>query len=175
MRSLRSIYHRLPAVALIASMAVTLPAGASTALDTKAGDTRIKSCREWKSERIQAAITKVTQTRTQLQISKSKDPNLVLQKGATEANSGSNIEKLEAQLQADQHVLETAKNFSVTDCLAGYLMKIQNKKAAFNEAAGKLTAEEIADLMSAYATSAFGNTAPELPPTANSMSEDRVR
>jgi hypothetical protein len=176
------LHFKLPVLALLLVLAVGGPASAVSSPDVlkvpSSGptDTKIKSYREWKSERIQEAISRITVTRTQLQITKSKDPNLSHHKsGGTEANSGVSLERLESQLQDDQIVLENAKNFSVTDYLAGYLMKIQNKKAAFNEVAGKLTAEEIAELMSAYANSAFGNHSSDLAPSANNASEDRVR
>ena len=68
-----------------------------------------------------------------------------------------------------------AKDLSVTDYFVGYLTKMQDKKAAFNEVAGKLTAEEVAELMSAYANSVFGAHNPEMPPSASNISADRVR
>lgn len=140
-------------------------------------DTKVKSYREWKSEKVQDALQRVTVTKTQLQITKSKDPNLAQNRGSIEAGTSLALERLEAQLQADQNFLETVKNFGVPDYLAGYVLKLkmQNKKEALNEVAGKLTAEEIAELMSAYATSAFGSPASDLGPSANSTLEDKVR
>jgi hypothetical protein len=137
-------------------------------------DSKVKGYREWKSEQVQEALQRVTATKTKLQVTRSKDPNLLMQqKGSTESGS-SMVSRLESQLETDQNFLETVKKFSVADYLAGYLMKIQNKKAAFNEVAGKLTSDEIAELLSAYATSAFGTPA-DLGPSANSATEDKVR
>lgn len=136
---------------------------------------KTKSFREWKSEKVQSALGKVTETRTRIQLAKSKDPNMARRNGAFEAGAGINIEGLQDQLQQDQATLEIAKDLSVTDYFVGYLTKIQDKKAAFSEVAGKLTAEEVAELMAAYANSVFGTNAVELSPSATSMSVDRFK
>ncbi|RYZ78962.1 MAG: hypothetical protein EOP06_28080, partial [Proteobacteria bacterium] len=127
---------------------------------------KIKSYREWKSEKVQDAIGRVTVTKTQIQVAKSKDPNLFRRKGGLEAKFPIDIAPLEDQLKDDQSTLEMAKDLSVTDYFVGYLTKMQDKKAAFNEVAGKLTAEEVAELMSAYASSVFGAHNPEISPSA---------
>jgi hypothetical protein len=92
-----------------------------------------------------------------------------------EASSGANTENLEEQLEQDQATLEMAKDLSVTDYFVGYLTKLQDKKAAFNEVAGKLTAEEVAELMAAYANSVFGTHSSDLAPSASVLSADRVK
>jgi len=137
---------------------------------------KTKSFREWKSEQVHDALSRVTATKTKIQLAKSKDPNLARRKaGGLEAISGTNTENLETQLQQDQSILEMAKDLSVTDYFVGYLIKIQNKKAAYNEVAGKLTSEEVAELMTAYANSVFGSHTSELAPSATDLSSDRVR
>lgn len=136
---------------------------------------KTKSFREWKSEKVQDALVRVTQTKTKIQIAKSKDPNLARRKAGLEATSGTSNETLESQLQQDQSILEMAKDLSVTDYFVGYLTKVQDKKAAFNEVAGKLTSEEVAELMAAYANSVFGSHTSEMPPSAQDLSSDRIR
>ncbi len=136
---------------------------------------KIKSYREWKSQKVQEAIGRVVVTKTQIQVAKTKDPNLAFSKGNLEAKSGVDFEALAEQLQQDQTNLEMAKDLSVTDYFVGYLTKLQDKKAAFNEVAGKLTAAEVAELMSAYATSVFGAHTSEIPASATSLATDRVR
>ncbi len=156
------------------SLRTTAPLGApSTVLESL----KAKSYREWKSEKVQDALIKVIETKTKIQIVRSKDPNLHHRKAkdALEAGSGANTEALESQLQQDQSTLEMAKDLSVTDYFVGYLTKLQDKKSAFNEIAGKLTAEEIAELMAAYANSVFGAHSPELAPSANALSSDRFK
>lgn len=134
-----------------------------------------KSYREWKSEQVQDALTRVTVVKTKIQLVKSKDANAQRRRTQVEATSGVNIEELEAQLQQDQTVLEMAKDLSVTDYFVGYLTKLQDKKTAFNEVAGKLTAEEVAELMAAYANSVFGTHTPDMAPSAVDLSSERVR
>jgi hypothetical protein len=163
-------------------IAVSVEAGAATHETTKtatpssasaAESQKTKSFREWKSEKVQDALGKVTATR--IQIAKTKDPNLNRPKGTLEAASGSGVESLEDQLEQDQTALEMTKDLSVTDYFVGYLTKLQNKKAAFNEVAGKLTAEEVAELMAAYANSVFGTHSSDLAPSASVLSADRVK
>lgn len=165
-------------------IAVSLDAGAAThesiktpnALGAPAAEsTKTKSFREWKSEKVQDALGKVTITKTKIQVAKSKDPNLNRRKGTLEASSGANAENLEEQLEQDQATLEMARDLSVTDYFVGYLTKLQDKKAAFNEVAGKLTAEEVAELMAAYANSVFGTHSSDLAPSASVLSADRVK
>lgn len=134
---------------------------------------KTKSFREWKSAQVQEALSRVTATKTKL--AKSKDPNLARRKSPLEASFGVKVEELESQLQQEQAILEMAKDLSVTDYFAGYLTKVQNKKAAFSEVAGKLTAAEVAELMAAYANSVFGSSNSEMPPSALDVSVDQVR
>lgn len=141
----------------------------SVAAPTAPQEVRIKSYREWKSEKVQEALTRVISTKTQLQIAKNKDPNLAHRKG-TEAVSGTALEKLEEQLADEQNSLEIARDLSVSDYFAGYLNRVPNKKAAFTEVALKLTPEEVAELMAAYANSVFGARTSELPPSASAHS-----
>lgn len=152
------------------------PIKASNAAISPAGDSgKAKSFREWKSEKVQDALGKVTATKTKIQLAKTKDPNLARRKGGLEATPGVHLEPLEDQLERDQATLEMAKDLSVTDYFVGYLTKLQDKKAAFNEVAGKLTAEEVAELMAAYANSVFGTHSSDLAPSASILSSDRVK
>lgn len=164
------------AVSLDASAATQGSAKTASVLGAPAVEThKTKSFREWKSEKVQDALGKVTVTKTKIQIAKTKDPNLTRRKAALEASSGANAETLEEQLEQDQATLDMAKDLSVTDYFVGYLTKLQDKKAAFNEVAGKLTAEEVAELMAAYANSVFGTHSSDLAPSASVLSADRVK
>lgn len=165
------IYKQLPIWAFWILLAFSLNSHGATSNEP----VKTKSFREWKSEKVQEALSRVTITRTQIQLAKTKDPNLARRKAGLEASSGVDTESLESQLQQDQSILEMAKDLSVTDYFVGYLTKLQDKKAAFNEVAGKLTAEEVAELMNAYANSVFGTHPPELPPSAHDFSSDRIR
>lgn len=136
---------------------------------------KAKSYREWKSEKVQEAIGRVIITKTQIQVAKYKDPNLAMRKSSLEAKPAIDLSLLEEQLNEDQTTLEMAKDLSVTDYFVGYLTKLHDKKAAFNEVAGKLTAEEVAELMSAYANSVFGSHTSEMPASAANISVENSR
>ncbi|MFM6930243.1 MAG: hypothetical protein ACKOX6_17380 [Bdellovibrio sp.] len=146
---------------------------------------RFKSYREWKTEKISVAQTKVSTLKAQLDarkqarmVAQGADPNL-----ARTARTGVeavpardiSIEKIERQLQEEQYDLEIAKDLSVTDYFVGYLTKIQDKKSAFKEVAGKLSPEEVAELMTAYANSVFGAHSSDLPVSATNTTREAVR
>lgn len=143
----------------------------------------VKSYREWKVERVQLAQVKVTAIKAQIDAKKSSrtaaigvDPNIA-NSSTLEAGIGQDlsIEKLERQLRMEQYDLEVAKDLSVTDYFVGYLTKVQDKKAAFNEVAGKLTPEEVAELMTAYANSVFGAQAADLPISATNVGKEPMK
>ncbi|NUN06426.1 MAG: hypothetical protein HUU57_11765 [Bdellovibrio sp.] len=141
----------------------------------------VKSYREWKTERVVLAEGKITSLKLQITTKKMArvaapgvDPNLA-QKAGPEASLVQDkyvVEKLERQLHEEQYALELAKDLSVTDYFVGYLTKIQDKKSAFNEVAGKLSPDEVAELMTAYANSVFGAQAGDLPASATNVGKD---
>jgi hypothetical protein len=55
------------------------------------------------------------------------------------------------------------------------LTKVPDKKAAFKEVAGKLSPEEVAELMNAYANSVFGAAASDLPASATNTTKEAGR
>jgi hypothetical protein len=144
---------------------------------------RFKSYREWKSEMVSTAQMKVTYLKTQIDSKKlnrraaGSDPNLARSKNSLEAVASQDysVEKMEKQLREEQYDLEVAKDLSVTDYFAGYLTKVPDKKAAFKDVAGKLSPEEVAELMNAYANSVFGAHASDLPASATNTTKEPVR
>lgn len=89
----------------------------------------------------------------------------------TEATSGidTSLNKLEAQLRLDLMSLELAKDLTVTDYFVGYVSKIKDKKNHMSEIAAKMSTDEVAELMNAYAQSVFGSTGAESPKTATAQ------
>ncbi|MEN0058582.1 MAG: hypothetical protein AAGB31_07090 [Bdellovibrio sp.] len=144
----------------------------------------VKSYREWKTDQIQVAQAKISSLKAQIENKKAgrglaagTDPNLA-KKASTEAVSSADmsVEKLERLLREEQYDLELAKDLSVTDYFVGYLTKIQDKKSAFQEVAGKLSPEEVAELMTAYANSVFGAHSADLPVSAtNNTAKDSIK
>ncbi len=145
----------------------------------------IQSYREWKNNRIQSAQTRVVNLRKLIEARKSskrevaqgKDPNLSYGNSTTEARSGvdSQIEKMNFELKQEIYNLELARDLTVSDYFAGYLTKVNDKKAAFSEVAGKLSPNEVAELMNAYANSVFGSKSVDIPPSANNMVRDPLK
>lgn len=144
----------------------------------------VKSYREWKTEKVQAAQGTVLAVKAQIDarkqaraVAQGTDPNMAMGRG-TEAVAAQDIsiEKLERVLREEQYDLEVAKDLSVTDYFVGYLTKVQDKKSAFNEVAGKLTAEEVAELMTAYANSVFGSAhTSDLPASAANVGKEPLK
>lgn len=138
----------------------------------------VKSYREWKTERVALASVRVNALKAQLDSKKAPgvDPNMAMKgsKAQLEGNPGKEVaaERLERMLRAEQYDLELAKDLSVTDYFVGYLRKVQDRKAAFQEVAGKLSPEEVAELMNAYANSVFGSHQSDLPVSASNVSKD---
>ncbi|WP_415063510.1 hypothetical protein [Bdellovibrio sp.] len=162
----------LPLIAFWSMTAFTLKAGAE-----------VKSYREWKTEKVQVAQNKISSIKAQIDVKRSlrlmaqgMDPNLAQRNSLEAVSSGDmSVEKLERQLRQDTYELEVAKDLSVTDYFVGYLTKVQDKKSAFNEVAGKLSPEEVAELMTAYANSVFGAHASDLPVSATNVGKDSVK
>lgn len=148
----------------------------------------IQSYREWKGFQIQEAQTKIQSLKLQIEqrkqettmkryVAQGKDPNMALGRSAMEATPGADlqVERLERQLQQEMYDLDLAKDLSVSDYFAGYLTKMKDKKAAFSEVAGKLSPDEVADLMTAYANSVFGTRASDIPASAGNTNHDLVK
>lgn len=139
----------------------------------------VKSYREWKTEKVSQASVRVSSLKAQLDNNKKApgiDPNLAMNrtKAHLEGTPGKDIanDRLERMLRAEQYDLDLAKDLSVTDYFVGYLTKVQDKKAAFQEVAGKLSPEEVAELMTAYANSVFGAHQSDLPASASNLPKD---
>jgi hypothetical protein len=144
----------------------------------------VQSYREWKNNRIQDVQNRINALRTQIEtrrlkrdIATGQDPNLknFRRVSAPVVSSDPQVEKWERQLDQEKYSLELAKDLSVSDYFAGYLTKVPDKKAAFNEVAGKLSAEEVAELMNAYANSVFGTHAGDIPASATNLSHESVK
>ena len=143
---------------------------------------KVKSYREWKHELVVDAQSKVAQVKAKIDAKKSSrtinpgsDPNLVRPMTLEATVREIPIEKLEKEMREEQYDLDVANDLSVTDYFVGYLTKVPNKKAAFKEVAGKLSPDEVAELMTAYANSVFGAHAADLPTSASNLTKDPVK
>ncbi len=140
--------------------------------DTKTkGQTTLKSFREWKDERIQESAVKLNVTKAQFNIQRNIKPVAA----KTEATIGGDISliKLENQMRLDLISLELAKDLTVADYFVGYVSKIHDRKNSMNEIAGKMSTEEVAEMMNAYVQSIFGFADGESPKTATNQETDK--
>lgn len=188
-----SLFKQMPLLAFIAMTAFSMkahtqsgvvygPQNKPTATSSNSSH-QIKSYREWKHELVVDAQSKVTGLKSQIEARKQArsvnigiDPNLARSKGLEAfATRDASVEKLEKELRTELYDLDVANDLTVTDYFVGYLTKVQNKKAAFKEVAGKLSPEEVAELMTAYANSVFGANAADLPPSAANITKDPVK
>ena len=119
---------------------------------------QIKSYKEWKSEKVHAALTQTQTTRTQILKAKSEG----------KSSQAESLEKLEKQQQWN---MEVANDLSVADYFVLYLSQ-QNQSDRFHEAAKKMTSSEVAELMEAYAaTLAQGTPGEKLPAQATQVGD----
>ncbi len=184
---------QMPLFAFMAMTAFSMKAQAQSSLTTPtvtvkpavvaaAAVSHVKSYREWKNERVQDAQGKVISLKSQIESRRQTraaigvDPNLGRTRGLEAvASRDLALEKMEKDLREDQYDLDVANDLTVTDYFVGYVTKVQNKKAAFQEVAGKLSPVEVAELMNAYANSVFGAHAADLPASAANVAKDPVK
>lgn len=141
---------KLVLISVLLFVTATTHAGAAAATPTPGSE--LKGYREWKSDKIQAVINRITSTKALVTIAK------------TEANV-KNAQNFERQLAQEQWNLEVAKDLSVTDYFLLYLTQ-QNHRDRFYRAATKLNSAEVAELMEAYSKE-LGGSASESGPSVN--------
>lgn len=146
------------------------PAARTVAVPTTSTVTPVKSYREWKNEKVQAAIKKVTITKAQIEYRKLNKQYLYTDPQISKTRD-SELERYETMLKSDMYALDAAQELGVADYFAGYLTIQDNKSDAYKLAAGKMTPEEVNQLIKAYADSMFtthstGSTGTKVGPTA---------
>jgi hypothetical protein len=107
----------------------------------------LKSFKDWKDGKIQAAAAQVEQTKGQL--------SLLRLRAHGSTNLMSAVQNLEQQLSQEEWNLEVARDLSVTDYLVLYLAQ-QGSPAKLAEAAKQLSPEETAQVLEAYIRSMGG-------------------
>ena len=122
---------------------------------------QFKSFREWKSGMINSAEVQVRQSKNAVALKQriaasATDPNLA-QKLNVESGLSIQLQELQKQAEKDQYQLSITKELTISDYFVGYLTKQNDMKAAINEVSGRLSAEEIAELMAAYANNFFSS------------------
>lgn len=131
----------------------------------------VKSYREWKRTKVVDAQNRLEGRKHTLSLRK-KDPNVRKKIGI----EGRDLEatRLLTEIRNDEMELETALELTVSDYFAGYLTKLSNKNV-YKDVAGRLTPDEVAELMAAYANSVFGTQTSQLPASALNMDADGAK
>ncbi len=104
----------------------------------------VLSYREWKNSKIQDAKLKIKSVREKY----GTDPNVQLKTTGTEAG-------LSKELERELLNLSLTQDLTISDYFVGYLTRQASLDAAIKDVSIKLTSEEVAELMSAYAENFF--------------------
>ena len=120
-----------------------------------------KSFREWKAAMIASSVEKLNQSQQALNQKRrlsalATDPNSIY-KSKPEAGLSSQLEELQQQAEKDQYQLSIAKDLTISDYFVGYLTLQKDLSATITEVSSRLSAEEIAELMHAYANNFFSS------------------
>lgn len=70
---------------------------------------------------------------------------------------------------------EMAKDLTVADYFAGYLTKQRDQAQAIKEVSGRLSPDEVAELMTIYANSVFGSHSPMAPKQGETLIKEATR
>lgn len=137
----------LSAFLLVASFTVTTHAATATAEQASSG---ALSFREWKQSRLDQIQVKIENLRQQIGQQRrhaGTDPNMKSM-AATEAGMPA---QLQSELEAEQQALVMTRELTISDYFVGYLTKQPSVDGAIKQVSGRLTPDEVAELMSAYA------------------------
>ena len=104
----------------------------------------VLSYREWKNSKIQDAKLKVKSVKEKY----GTDPNVQLKTVVTEAG-------LSKELERELLNLSLTQDLTISDYFVGYLTRQSSLDTAIKDVSNKLTSEEVAELMSAYAENFF--------------------
>lgn len=128
------------------------------AVATPAPASNIKSYNEWKKSKITEIENKIKALREKIsnqsvrKIGSSKDPNMALSK--TEFEGGLSSE-LQSQLEREMLSLSMSHDLTISDYFVGYLTKQTSLEVAIRDVSARMTPDEVADLMVAFAEHFF--------------------
>ena len=108
----------------------------------------IQSFREWKSCKISEAEVKIKIIRDKISPG---DPNMNFTSSKSENAEAGLHPSLLVQLEKEELNLSNLKDLGISDYYVGYLLKQNSLDEAINSVSGKLTPEDVGELMRAYA------------------------
>lgn len=112
---------------------------------------RVKSYLEWKNSKVHAVEVKIKSIKEKL-TSTGNDPNLKLvqKQNSITVESGLSVE-LQSQLDEELLNLANTQDLTMSDYFVGYVTKHSSTDKAIEEIATRLSPEEVAQIMRAYA------------------------
>lgn len=121
----------------------------------------VKSYREWKQSKISEAEARLKNLKENVLRSRGLSLN------ATEAGLSTSLQRM---LDNEELQFAMAQDLTITDYFIGYLARQKSLQQAIKEVSGKLSADEVAELMTAYADNFFSSkpTSAVQPPRADS-------
>jgi len=142
---------RAVVVMLLVMMSVghTFAAVEKTVLDvssSNASAVEIKSFKDWKQERIQESVLKVSEIKARIE-QKKRNIQSANQSVKTEAG----VDRLSGFLNQEQQNLEMNKQLGVSDYFLMYLTGLPQNKDVYTKAASQMTSSEMGELMLLYA------------------------
>ena len=146
----------------LASASLVLDGRRLTASILENSNHTFKSFREWKSYMTSTAQEKIKQTQTLISqkqrqsASAVQDPNL-LPKVSVESGLNQSLTELQQQAEKEHYQLSVAKDLTISDYFVGYLTKQKDLSAAIKDVSGRLSADEVSELMYAYANNFFSS------------------
>lgn len=115
-----------------------------------AAESAFLSYKEWKNSKIQTVEGRIRQLEAKsLAAQSGADPNMKIESNLTvEARLSTTLGK---QIDSEMTNLNLAQDLTIADYFVGYLTKQSSPELAIKEVAAKLSTEEVAELMAAYA------------------------
>ncbi len=112
---------------------------------------QIKSYREWKLSMISESDLRVKNLKESLWKSRTSASS------STEAGLNPVIQNIQNKIDKEELQFSLAQDLTITDYFVGYLTKQKSLNTAIKEVSGRLSAEEVAELMTAYADNFFAS------------------
>lgn len=125
----------------------------STLAANKLPSASVQSYREWKNEKIQNAQLKIKSIKEFIKHKANVDPNLNPNKSNQQSvtMAGDSEAGLSQELDREMLNLSMIEDLAISDYFVGYLTRQNPLGAAIRDVSGRLTKEEVAELMAAYA------------------------
>lgn len=115
-----------------------------------------KSYREWKTFMVDSATTRLQKTQKTIDVQRN-DPNARSNSGM-QAGLNQQMMALQNQLEKEELQVSMANELTISDYFVGYITQQKNVPDTIKDVASKLSPEEVAELMAAYADRFFKST-----------------